>query len=63
MQLVQTLLADLIVLVRKDLLEMVAHAQVNLFNYFDVLNAELIIGVLRFMPNCVNVTYRKYHLL
>jgi len=44
MQTAPTQLADITVLVRKDLLEMVAHVQVNCL-YFNVINTKLTTGV------------------
>ena len=52
MQTALTLLADITVLVRKDLLEMVARVQVN-YLYFSVINTELINGVARLITGGV----------
>ena len=50
MQTAPTLLVDITVLARKDLLEMVARVQVN-YLYFRVINTELITGVSRAITN------------
>ena len=50
MQTALTMLVDITVLARKDLLEMVARVQVN-YLYFRVINTELITGVHRAITN------------